>query len=71
MVLMRRGEYASARDALLKTAAQDPDSPKVAYQLSLVYARLGDDATAQRYVERYQENLRTVEQRVGALRGAK
>jgi tetratricopeptide (TPR) repeat protein len=71
MVLMRRGEYAAARDALLKTAAQDPDSPKVAYQLSLVYARLGDEATAQRYVERYQENLRTVEKRVGALRGAK
>jgi tetratricopeptide (TPR) repeat protein len=71
MVLMRRGEYAAARDALLKAGAEDPDSPKVAYQLSLVYARLGDDATAQRYVERYQENLRTVEKRVGALRGAK
>jgi tetratricopeptide (TPR) repeat protein len=71
MVLMRRGEYAAARDALLKAGGEDPDSPKVAYQLSLVYARLGDDATAQRYIQRYQENLRTVEKRVGALRGGK
>jgi hypothetical protein len=46
----------------------DPESSKVLYQLSLAFARLGDDAGARRYVELYQEKLRTVEERIKALR---
>jgi len=38
--------------------------------LSLVYARLGDEASAQRYVERYQQKLRAMEASVKALREA-
>jgi hypothetical protein len=40
----------------------------VLYQLSLVFARLGDEARARRYVDLYQEKLRGVEDRVKALR---
>ena len=57
LMQMEQRNYADARDALLKAVAGDPESPKVTYQLSLVYARLGDDASAQRYLEMYQENL--------------
>jgi tetratricopeptide (TPR) repeat protein len=68
LVLIERRDYAEARDALLKAASADPDSPKVAYQLSLVFARLGDDENARRYVNIYQEKLRGVEERIKALR---
>ena len=46
----------------------DPDSPKAVYQLSLVAARLGDEAAARRYVGLYQEKLRAVEERIKMLR---
>jgi Tfp pilus assembly protein PilF len=68
LVLMERRNYAGARDALLKAVAGDPDSPKAPYQLSLVYARLGDDANSRRYLEAYRENLRGVEERIKLLR---
>lgn len=68
LVLMERREYAAAKDALLKAAAADPDSPKAIYQLSLVYARLGDDAAAAAYVERYQAKLKEQAQRIRELR---
>jgi tetratricopeptide (TPR) repeat protein len=68
MILMTRGEYAPARDALLKAIAADPSSSKALYQLSLAYARLGDDAAAQKYVGLYRDKLREVEARVEELR---
>jgi tetratricopeptide (TPR) repeat protein len=68
LVLMERRNYTGARDALLKATAADPGSAKVVYQLSLVYARLGDDANARRYVTLYQETLRGVGERIKALR---
>jgi tetratricopeptide (TPR) repeat protein len=71
MERLHRGKYDEARDALLKAAAADPESPKAAYQLSLVYARLGDEATAQHYVELYQQKLRAVEKQIDALRERK
>ena len=37
------------------------------YQLSLVFARLGDEATAQHHVDLYREKLREMEQTVKAL----
>ena len=68
LVALERGQYAAARDALLTANQSDPDSPKVLYQLSLVFARLGDDERARQYVTLYQEKLRDVENRIKALR---
>jgi tetratricopeptide (TPR) repeat protein len=68
LVALERRNYAEARDALLKANQADPDSPKILYQLSLVYARLGDEANQRRYVGLYQEKLRAVEERIKALR---
>jgi tetratricopeptide (TPR) repeat protein len=68
MVLMRRSQYAEARDALLAAAAADPASPKVHYQLSLAYARLGDEAASRKHVALYQQKLREMEERVKLLR---
>jgi tetratricopeptide (TPR) repeat protein len=68
LVKMERRDYAGARDALLKAAAADPESAKAIYQLSLVYARLGEDATAAKYVEQYQAKLREQAERIRELR---
>jgi len=67
MVRMTQQRYPEARDALLAAAAADPHSPKPEYQLNLVFARLGDDATAQRHLDLYREKLREMEQAVKAL----
>jgi tetratricopeptide (TPR) repeat protein len=68
LVRMEQRDYPGARDALLKAADADPQSARVAYQLSLVYARLGDDASAKRYLGVYQTNLKAVEERIAMLR---
>jgi len=70
MVRMTQQRYPEARDAFLASAEGDPRSPKADYQLSLVYARMGDEASAQRYLERYQEKRRAMEASVTALREA-
>ena len=71
MVLLEQRKYPEARDVLLRAAETDPDSPKTVYQLSLVYARLGDEAEARRYVELYRARLQAMEKRVETLRGEK
>lgn len=71
MVLIEQRNYADARDTLLKAVAADRESPRALYQLSLAYARLGDEANARRYVDLYQEKLRAVEERLQALRGGR
>ena len=68
LVLIERRDYAGAQEALRKAMSADPDSPKAVYQLSLVAARLGDEAAARRYVGLYQEKLRAVEERIKMLR---
>jgi tetratricopeptide (TPR) repeat protein len=68
LVALERRTYAEARDALLRANKADPESPKILYQLSLAFARLGDDANAKRYVDLYQEKLRSVEERIKILR---
>ena len=68
LVLSERRSYAEARDALLKAIAGDPDSTKAPYQLSLVYARLGDAASSERYLKMYQDNLKAMEERIEMLR---
>jgi tetratricopeptide (TPR) repeat protein len=70
MVRMTQERYADARDALLAAAAADPRSPKVDYQLSLVYSRLGDESAAQRHLGLYQQKLRAIEAELKALHDA-
>lgn len=67
MVRIAQQRYPEARDALLAAVAADPRSAKPEYQLSLVYARLGDEATAQRHVELYRQKLRDMEQTAKAV----
>jgi tetratricopeptide (TPR) repeat protein len=69
MVLMKRQRYEEARAALEKAVTADPASPKAYYQLSLAYARLGDEARSREYVDLYKKKLGEMEERVKALRG--
>ena len=68
MVRLQQSRYEDARDALVKAAAADPQSAKADYQLSLVYARLGDTATAERHLESYRRKLAETNARVKAMR---
>jgi len=70
LVFMKRERYAEARDALTRAIAAAPDSAAAHYQLSLAYARLGDEVNARTHVELYQQKLRETEARIKALRGA-
>jgi len=70
LVRMAQGRYPEARDAFTKTIETDPLSPKAYYQLSLAYARLGDDARAREQVEIYQAKLREIEERLAQVRTA-
>lgn len=67
MVRMAQQRYTEARDALTAAVAADPRSPKPEYQLSLVFARLGDEARSQEHVKLYQQKLRQMEADVKAL----
>ena len=67
MARMAQQRYPEARDALITAATIDPRSPKPEYQLSLVYARMGDQASSDRHLERYREKLRALEASVKAL----
>jgi len=70
MVRLQQQRYPESRDALLAAAADDPRAAKVDYQLSLVYARLGDAAAAERSLKSYQQKLAVMNERVKALRDA-
>lgn len=70
MLRMKQQRYAEARDALRQAVSGDPASPKAHYQLSLAYARLGDDTSAQQEVDLYRQRLREIEERVNQLRTA-
>jgi tetratricopeptide (TPR) repeat protein len=70
MVRMKQERYAEARAAFERAIAGDPGSPKAYYQLSLAYARLGDEAGAQKQVELYQRKLREIDEQVHRLRTA-
>lgn len=67
LVRMAQRRYPEARDALLAAAVADPASPKTEYQLSLVYARLGDQAASDEHRALYEQKLRAIEQAVAAL----
>jgi tetratricopeptide (TPR) repeat protein len=68
MVRLQQARYEESRDALIKAAAADPQSPKADYQLSLVYARLGDTANAERSLASYRRKLADLNERVKAMR---
>jgi len=68
LVLMKHERYAAARDALLKAVVANPVSPRAHYQLSLAYARLGDQASSEKHLELYRLKLREVEERATAVR---
>ena len=70
MVRMKQERYADARDALERAVSADPSSPKAYYQLSLAYARLGDEITSRKQVEIYRRKLQEIEERVNTLRAA-
>jgi uncharacterized protein HemY len=69
LVLMKQEEYAGARDAFLKAASAEHVSAKPHYQLSLAYARLGDEARSRQHLEEYQRRQKEIEDRVRELRG--
>jgi tetratricopeptide (TPR) repeat protein len=58
---MKQARYGEARDALLRAIAAQPDLAKAHYQASLAFARLGDEASAAKHVELYQQTLRDME----------
>jgi tetratricopeptide (TPR) repeat protein len=68
LVLMQRQQFDAARGAFEKTIAAQPNLPKAYYQLSLAYARLGDEANAQKQVVLYREAQKRMEDRVNEMR---
>lgn len=69
LVRMKQERYGEARDALLRAIALEPGSPKAHYQLSLVYARLGDEAESRKYLALYERRLREREEQIQEIRG--
>lgn len=68
LVLMQRQDYAGARDAFARTIDAEPNLPKAYYQLSLAYARLGDQDNAQKQVALYRDAQKRVEDRISEMR---
>jgi tetratricopeptide (TPR) repeat protein len=68
MVRLKQERYPEARDMLEKSLAANPGSPKAHYQISLAYARLGDDVNAKKHQELYKQRLRETEDRLRDLR---
>lgn len=50
-----------------KAVAAEPTSQKAHYQLSLAYARLGDEANSQKHLELYRQARQDAEDRLKAL----
>jgi tetratricopeptide (TPR) repeat protein len=63
ILLMRNREYAQARDVLERSVKADPESQRALYQLSLAYARLGDEKNAARYLALYEAAREAFEKR--------
>jgi len=68
LLLMQRAQYAEARDALLKSVKAQPNLSRAYYQLSLAYARLGDEANSQKALEQYRQAQKEIEERVAQIR---
>ena len=70
LVRMKQERYAEARGFLERAIATDPLSAKAHYQLSLAYARLGDNAGQAKHLALYQKVQQEVALRLAELRGA-
>jgi Tfp pilus assembly protein PilF len=68
MIRLEQGRHEEARDALLNAVMMNPTSPKAHYQLSLVYARLGDEPSSEKHRQVYQKMVREGEDRLRELR---
>ena len=68
MVRMQQQRYEEARASLTKSLAARPGSAKTHYQLSLVCARLGDEAAAQRHLSLYHRAVETNDSRLRRVR---
>jgi tetratricopeptide (TPR) repeat protein len=68
LIQMKQARYAEARPALEKAVAANPTSKAAHYQLSLAYARLGEEALSQKHLELYRKAMRDIEERVLQIR---
>jgi tetratricopeptide (TPR) repeat protein len=64
MVRMQQERYEEACAALETALRVDPASPKPPYQLSLAWARRGDEAQSKKYLEIYRQRVREIDMRV-------
>ncbi len=64
MVRMQQERYEEACAALEKALRADPASPKAPYQLSLAWARRGDEAQSKKYLEIYRQRVRDIDVRL-------
>lgn len=67
-VRMSQGRFAEARDFFKEAIVTSPDSPKVHYQLSLAFARLGDLENSKKHQELYREAKDAEDQRIIDMR---
>jgi len=67
-IALESERYPEARDALLAALAAAPSSTKAHYQLSLVYARLGDEASARANLLAYRRETQEAEGRLAKVR---
>jgi tetratricopeptide (TPR) repeat protein len=68
MVRMKQERYEEACAALEKALEADPVSPKAPYQLSLAWARRGDQEQSKKYLEIYRQRVRDIDMRVEEVR---
>jgi len=68
MVRMQQERYEEACAALERALVADPASPKAPYQLSLAWARRGDEAQSKKYLEIYRQRVREIDMRLEQVR---
>jgi tetratricopeptide (TPR) repeat protein len=68
MVRMKQERYGEACAALEKALAADPASPKAPYQLSLAWARRGNEAQSKKYLEIYRQRVQSIDTRLAEVR---
>ena len=67
-VRMSQGRFEEARDLFIRAVATSSDSPKAHYQLSLAYARLGDQESSKKHRELYRQAKDAEDQRIIDMR---
>jgi Tfp pilus assembly protein PilF len=68
LVRMKQMRYADARQPLEAATRSDVTALRAHYQLSLLFARLGDEDASRRHLEAYQQALRGAEDLMKVLR---